>query len=159
MYSSQGFWYFAWSVPSLPLVWGSTWTKSSKVAFPSSNRMNPNKIVVECSSKKSILSWKQLKWLIEVGNLAEPFLTHYCRTNSSIFKSIFGSSNRILVVGIRSFCLRVVSPTVCSPTTKVDSPTSYMSVRLRFICWSFKSELLKVLVSCIIPCIISSILS
>ena len=28
----------------------------------------------------------------------------------------------------------VVSPTVCSPTTRVDSPTSYMSVRLRFIC-------------------------
>ena len=25
----------------------------------------------------------------------------------------------------------VVSPTVCSPTTRVDSPTSYMSVRLR----------------------------
>ena len=42
----------------------------------------------------------------------------------------------------------VVSPTVCSPTTRVDSPTSYMSVRLRFICLSFKSELLKVLVPC-----------
>ena len=42
----------------------------------------------------------------------------------------------------------VVSPTVCSPMTRVDSPTSYMSVHLRFICWSFKSELLKVLVPC-----------
>ena len=74
------------------------WSKSSKVAFPSFNRMNPDKIVVECNSKKSTLSWKQFKWLIEVGNLAEPFLTHYCRTNSSIFKSIFDSRNRILVV-------------------------------------------------------------
>ena len=34
-------------------------------------------------------------------------------------------------MGIRSFRLRVVSPTVCSPTNRVDSPTSYMSVRLR----------------------------
>ena len=36
--------------------------------------------------------------------------------------------------GIRSFRLRVVSPTVCSPTVRVDSPTSYMSVRLRVRC-------------------------
>ena len=32
---------------------------------------------------------------------------------------------------LRSFRLRVVSPTVCSPTVRVDSPTSHMSVRLR----------------------------
>ena len=32
---------------------------------------------------------------------------------------------------LRSFRLRVVSPTVCSPTSRVDSPTSNMSVRLR----------------------------
>ena len=58
--------------------------------------------------------------------------------------------------GIRSFRLRVVSPTVCSPTVRVDSPTSYMSVRLRVRCWSFKSELLKAFVPCIIPSILSS---
>ena len=28
-------------------------------------------------------------------------------------------------------CQPVVSPTVCSPTTRVDSPTSNMAVRLR----------------------------
>ena len=32
---------------------------------------------------------------------------------------------------LRSFRLRVVSPTVGSPTVRVDSPTSHMSVRLR----------------------------
>ena len=32
---------------------------------------------------------------------------------------------------LRSFRLRVVSPTVCSPTVRVDSPASHMSVRLR----------------------------
>ena len=58
--------------------------------------------------------------------------------------------------GIRSFRLRVVSPTVCSPTVRVDSPTSYMSVRLRVRCWSFNSELIKVFVPCIIPSILSS---
>ena len=52
----------------------------------------------------------------------------------------------------------VVSPTVCSPTNRVDSPTSYMSVRLRVRCWSFKSELWKVLAPCIIPSILSSML-
>ena len=31
---------------------------------------------------------------------------------------------------LRSFRLRVVLPTVCSPTVRVDSPTSHMSVRL-----------------------------
>ena len=31
---------------------------------------------------------------------------------------------------LRSFRLRVVSPTVCSPMVRVDSPTSHMSVRL-----------------------------
>ena len=45
---------------------------------------------------------------------------------------------------------------VVSPTNRVDSPTSYMSVRLRVRCWSFKAELLKVLVPCIIPSILSS---
>ena len=69
-----------------------------KSPSPLFNRMNPDKIVVECNSKKSILSWKQLKWLMEVGNLAEPFLAHYCRTNSSIFKAFFDSRKRILVV-------------------------------------------------------------
>ena len=32
--------------------------------------------------------------------------------------------------GNRSFRLRVVSPTVCLPTSRVDSPTSNMAVRL-----------------------------
>ena len=36
-------------------------------------------------------------------------------------------------------------PSCDSITNSVDSPTSYMSVRLRFICWSFKSELLNVI--------------
>ena len=31
---------------------------------------------------------------------------------------------------LRLFRLRVVSPTVCSSTVRVDSPTSHMSVRL-----------------------------
>ena len=35
------------------------------------------------------------------------------------------------VGGIRSFRVPVVSPTVCSLTSRVDSPTSDMSVRLR----------------------------
>ena len=36
-----------------------------------------------------------------------------------------------LIAELRSFRLRVVSPTVGSPTVRVDSPTSHMSVRLR----------------------------
>ena len=35
------------------------------------------------------------------------------------------------LIELRSFRLRVVSPTVCSPTVRVDSPTSHMSVCLR----------------------------
>ena len=35
------------------------------------------------------------------------------------------------ILELRSFRLRVVSPTVCLPTVRVDSPTSHMSVRLR----------------------------
>ena len=46
----------------------------------------------------------------------------------------FKTSTTCRLQGIRSFRLRVVSPTVCSPTNRVDSPTSYMSVRLRVRC-------------------------
>ena len=46
----------------------------------------------------------------------------------------FKISTTCRLQGIRSFRLRVVSPTVCSPTNRVDSPTSYMSVRLRVRC-------------------------
>ena len=48
------------------------------------------------------------------------------------FKGTFlGFSMSIPWNELRSFRLRVVSPTVCSPTVRVDSPTSHMSVRLR----------------------------
>ena len=41
---------------------------------------------------------------------------------------------------LRSFRLRVVSPTVSSPTPTVVSPTSNMSVRLRLEWKTFRSE-------------------
>ena len=56
----------------------------------------------------------------------------------SFYSPHFFKFARLCFGGIRSFRLRVVSPTVCSPTNRVDSPTSYMSVRLRVRCWSFK---------------------
>ena len=50
--------------------------------------------------------------------------TQSINQSNNLFTSICGME-------LRSFRQRVVSPTVCSPTNRVDSPTSYMSVRLR----------------------------
>ena len=50
------------------------------------------------------------------------YLYSKCQVNSNMVSGDYE---------LRSFRLRVVSPTVSSPTSRVDSPTSNMSARLR----------------------------
>ena len=47
-----------------------------------------------------------------------------------IIKKIYTNAGSI-IIGIKNLRFTVVSPTVCSPMTRVDSPMSYMSVGLR----------------------------
>ena len=78
-------------------------------------------------------------WLVKIQFTCGRYL---CRRSTVLKQLVFGKHVTSLG-GNRSFCLRVVSPTVCSPTSWVDSPTPNISVRLRFICKSFKTELFK----------------
>ena len=77
----------------------------------------------------SLNNLPEARMLERVLSISQP-----CTQVSAILAEMSVSPGSTSEVGIRSFRLRVVSPTGCSPTSRVDSPASYMSVRLRFIC-------------------------
>lgn len=67
------------------------------------------------------------KWKVKPQML---FLLWYLRDGTPLTAK--ASADSFLCIDeheLRSFRLRVVSPTVCSPTSRVDSPTSRISIR------------------------------